>query len=59
MVAVYRERWTAEMGPLALGPVLRVPTDGPVDLAAVTAWIGACWATDTPVPAEDSGIRQR
>jgi len=35
------DRWVAENRPLAFGPVLRVPTDGPVDLGSVTAWVAA------------------
>lgn len=45
VVAEYRQRWTEDMGPLGLGRVLRVRTDAPMDLPAVTAWIGSQWST--------------
>lgn len=43
VVAGYRARWANADRPLGLGPVLPVPTDAPVDLPAVVAWINGHW----------------
>jgi predicted kinase len=44
--------WARTARPLALGPVLRVDTTGPVDLPAVVAWVAAA-ATEQPGGAAD------
>jgi predicted kinase len=41
-------RWAAENHPLAIGPVLRVPTATPVDLAGPVGWITRHWECRTP-----------
>jgi predicted kinase len=48
LIATAPQRWVAENQPLALGPVLRVPTTGPVDLTEPLGWIARHWDCRTP-----------
>jgi hypothetical protein len=43
-VPAYREMWSGDARPLALGPVLRVPTDAPVDVPDLAARVRRAWA---------------
>lgn len=45
VVANEAGRWVSENEPLGLGPVLRVPTDRPVDVGSIAEWVSAQRAT--------------
>jgi predicted kinase len=46
IIANESHRWAAEDHPLGFGPVLRVPTAGPVDLDVPLRWVRTRWDLD-------------